>query len=34
MKEHQIFGYIRVSAKDQNVDRQIDALAIRTLTAR
>ena len=27
MKEHQIFGYIRVSAKDQNVDRQIDALA-------
>lgn len=27
MREHQIFGYIRVSAKDQNTDRQLDALA-------
>ena len=26
MREHQIFGYIRVSAKDQNTDRQSDAL--------
>ena len=27
MREQQIFGYIRVSAKDQNTDRQLDALA-------
>lgn len=27
MREQQIFGYIRVSAKDQNIDRQLDALA-------
>jgi len=27
MQEHQIFGYIRVSTKEQNTDRQQDALA-------
>lgn len=27
MREYQTFGYIRVSAKDQNTDRQLDALA-------
>ena len=27
MREQQIFGYIRVSAKDQNIDRKLDALA-------
>ena len=27
MREHQIFGYIRVSTKEQNTDRQLDALA-------
>ena len=27
MGGHQIFGYVRVSAKDQNTDRQLDALA-------
>ncbi len=26
MKEHQIFGYVRVSTKEQNTDRQQDAL--------
>lgn len=27
MREHQIFGYVHVSAKNQNIDRQMDALA-------
>jgi len=26
MKEHQIFGYVRVSTREQNIDRQQDAL--------
>lgn len=26
MRKHQIFGHICVSAKDQNTDRQLDAL--------